>query len=172
MSASCATPSPTAPRSARVRKAERWNNRVYVDRFACVMCHWLDDCVHGLDRFACVKNWSKWFEHVCKQNIPPHWDLKRAHGEQYRCPPSPLGPDKGPQGRGGWGGPTTGPPRRAWADRGRGAIPPLGPDKGPGRGWGGEGNRFCTATTICRDVAPTAGDADQSACQDTNNENI
>ena len=31
-----------------------WNNRVYVDRFACVMCHWLDDCVHGLDRFACV----------------------------------------------------------------------------------------------------------------------
>ena len=54
-----------------------------VDRFACVMCHWLDDCVHGLDRFACVKNWSKWFEHVCKQNIPPHWDLKRAHGEEY-----------------------------------------------------------------------------------------
>ena len=25
-----------------------------VDRYACVMCHWHDDCVHGLDRFACV----------------------------------------------------------------------------------------------------------------------
>ena len=97
-----------------------------VDRFACVMCHWLDDCVQG----------QNGFKHVCEQNIP-HWDLKRAHGEEYRCPPSPLGPDQGPQGRGGWGGPTTGPPRRAWADRGRGALPPLGPDKGPGGGWGG-----------------------------------
>ena len=34
-------------------RAEEWaakdGDRVYVDRFACVMCHWLDDCVHGPD---------------------------------------------------------------------------------------------------------------------------